>query len=273
MSGVSANLTEAEAAAQRLLDDYALTRPAEIALDDLAYGLGIEVIYRPLTGADAHLVRVGEKGGVTINANIPEIGRQRFALAHELGHWVLHRGRTQVFLCTNENLRDYRSSAEEAEANAFAAALLLPMAMMPPEYERAAPSIAVIAAMAAHFNVTLMAAALRYVSKFAQPVMVVFSREGRIAWWRRNDGLRGHGYFEKAQALSPRAAASAVAATGSPSGEMQPVAWEVWFPHLPRRPDVTWHEQAVRLEHAPIVMTLLWARAEPGAEGTLRADS
>ena len=248
----------AEARAQRLLDEYSVTRPEEIELDDLAYALGIEVSYRPLTGADAHLVRVGNKGGVTINSTISEIGRRRFALAHELGHWQLHEGRTQVFLCTQDNLRDYESSAEEIEANAFAAALLLPMPMMLPEYRRADPSFAVIAALAARFNVTLMAAALRYVSKFKQPVMVVFSREQRIEWWRRNDEQLEGLYFEKAQALSPDSYASTVAETGVASGEMQPVEWEAWFPHLPRRRGTALHEQSMRWEHAPLVMTLLW---------------
>ncbi len=205
-------------------------------------------------------MRVGDKGGVTINAAIPEEGRRRFALAHEPGHWLLHADRTQRFLCWQENLRDYDGSAEDIEANAFAAALLLPRPMMFPAHLAALPSLGLIAAIAARFHVTLMAAALRYVSTLEKPVMVVFSREGKIAWWRRNDDQMKGLYGEKAQALSPRSLASAVAETGQPSGDMQPVEWDVWFPHLAPRSGRTLHEQSVRLEHAPIVMTLWWAK-------------
>lgn len=267
MSDAAPRKPEVEARAQHLLDTYGVTRPGDIELEDLAYALGIEVTYRPLTGADAHLVRVGDKGGGAINSSIPEAGRRRFALAHELGHWLLHADRTQLFLCLQENLRDYDASAEEIEANAFAAALLLPRPMMLPEHLAAAPSLDVIAAIAARFNVTPMAAALRYVSAFDQPVMVIFSREGKIAWWRRHDARMKGLYCEKAQALSPLSCASAVAATGEPSGAMRPVAWEVWFPHLARRSGRALHEQAVRLEHAPIVMTLLWAPTAGEVEG------
>ena len=60
----------AEARAQKLLDRFGLNRPSEIVLEDIAYALGIEITYRSLTGADAHLVRVGNKGGITISERI-----------------------------------------------------------------------------------------------------------------------------------------------------------------------------------------------------------
>ena len=59
---------------------------------------------------------------IYINANDCAV-RQRFTLAHEIGHAVLHEG---------QNLIDYRSNLDtpgdtrEAEANKFAAELLMP---------------------------------------------------------------------------------------------------------------------------------------------------
>ena len=57
--------------------------------------------------------------------------RQRFTIAHELGHWFLHPGRPYTVDSTiRVNRRDDLSSLatdrEEIEANAFAASILMP---------------------------------------------------------------------------------------------------------------------------------------------------
>lgn len=247
----------AEARALKLLDRFGLNRPSEIVLEDIAYALGIEISYCPLTGADAHLVRVGNKGGITIRDSIKERGRQRFAIAHEIGHWELHAGRTQVFLCTNEDMRDYQSSPEEIEANLFASELLMPMRMMLPHFRNMEPSLAVSEAIAAHFDVSLTAATLRYVSKFNLPLMVVFSGQNRVLWWRRNEVQMDYLFCEPGQNLSMDSRAHAVAA-GEPS-DPHPVSvsWDAWFPHLKAR-EGQLREQARRFENYDLVISLLW---------------
>ncbi|WP_308101716.1 ImmA/IrrE family metallo-endopeptidase [Streptomyces sp. S07_1.15] len=67
--------------------------------------------------------------------------RQRFTIAHELGHLLLHPGREVVLdRPVRVNLRDKTSSMatdrEEIEANAFAASLLMPAELMRSELQR-----------------------------------------------------------------------------------------------------------------------------------------
>lgn len=56
--------------------------------------------------------------------------RQRFTVAHEIGHLRLHKGAVIIDNGTRVNYRDERSATatvkEEREANAFGAALLMP---------------------------------------------------------------------------------------------------------------------------------------------------
>ena len=57
--------------------------------------------------------------------------RQRFTLAHELGHFLLHRSASSIFIdASTVFFRDITSSdgskVQEIEANAFAAELLMP---------------------------------------------------------------------------------------------------------------------------------------------------
>ena len=66
--------------------------------------------------------------------------RRRFTIAHELGHWRLHRGSEHAVYCrpsaidAEENApRDPLPMSEE-EANAFAAAVLMPAEMIREQY-------------------------------------------------------------------------------------------------------------------------------------------
>ena len=67
--------------------------------------------------------------------------RRRFTIAHELGHWSLHRESEQPVFCRAASV-DAPSQeqsllpAPEEQANAFAAALLMPARLVEEEYAR-----------------------------------------------------------------------------------------------------------------------------------------
>ena len=65
---------------------------------------------------------------VSIGGHHPN--RQRFSIAHEIGHFVLHEGQTYIDKGYRVQFRDLESGSgtkrEEMDANAFAAALLMP---------------------------------------------------------------------------------------------------------------------------------------------------
>ncbi len=80
------------------------------------------------------LLRGGSKPIVGVNKAHSE-PRQRFTIAHELGHWLLHDGDgLHVDKTFRINFRDKTSSLgtkiEEREANTFAAWLLMPKEML-----------------------------------------------------------------------------------------------------------------------------------------------
>ena len=92
--------------------------------------------------------------------------RKRFSIAHELGHYFQHRGSSKLFI--DVFLRDERSSEgidpQEMDANAFAAALLMPKEAIF-EYLRKYPTDLLdeigIRQMAAHFEVSSQAMIIR----------------------------------------------------------------------------------------------------------------
>jgi len=90
-------------------------------------------------------------GLLTIKEGCPTIGfnalhpvtRQRFTIAHEVGHLVLHRDESDLFIDRGYSkvfFRDERSSEgeyeRELEANAFAASLLMPVRLIEQEISR-----------------------------------------------------------------------------------------------------------------------------------------
>ena len=96
----------------------------------IAVELGVAVAIRPLPSAlSALIVRHGENAAICVNATEFH-GRQRFSIAHELGHFVLHHADHHfieygVSPSVEGESPGYSWEAEQ-HANRFAAELLMP---------------------------------------------------------------------------------------------------------------------------------------------------
>jgi Zn-dependent peptidase ImmA (M78 family) len=123
-----------ESAVQKVLLENGVHAPP-VPVEDIARRLGAEVRYSPYEGELSGMVyRDGERIVVGVNS-LHHPNRQRFTIAHELGHLLLHRGKeVHIDRTFRVNLRDDVSSKavdrEEIEANTFAAELLMPRAML-----------------------------------------------------------------------------------------------------------------------------------------------
>ena len=96
--------------------------PVESIAEDL---LGLEV---ERTEIDVSGMLFPAERRILVNAAEAET-RQRFTIAHELGHWVCQclEGRTEPVYCRAEDVGvDPEAKALEREANVFAAELLMP---------------------------------------------------------------------------------------------------------------------------------------------------
>lgn len=115
----------------RLLASSKVKKPP-VPVDKIAekLGLTIESHHFDKQEFSGVLVREGERAVVGINVS-HHPNRQRFSIAHEVGHYLLHAGdRVFVDRVYNVNLRSSVSSLgtdlEEIEANTFASLLLIP---------------------------------------------------------------------------------------------------------------------------------------------------
>ena len=124
-------MKRAEKQAYKVLRDHSISKPP-VPVEKIATALGASLSYEPFEDKDAisgMLFRDGSRTVIGINSSHGRT-RQRFSIAHELGHLVLHEGKLFVDKVSRINLRDETSSKaidrEEIEANSFAAALLMP---------------------------------------------------------------------------------------------------------------------------------------------------
>lgn len=117
-----------------LLQRHHATFPP-IQVEAMAWNEGIQVARTVSQGEESgFLLRDSQRTLIGLNAsNSPN--RQRFTIAHELGHWLLHKGKPLIVdhavrINKRNNLSSTATDREEIEANAFAAALLMPAAML-----------------------------------------------------------------------------------------------------------------------------------------------
>lgn len=124
-----------EQMASDLLDRHGV-KTAPIPVEQIAEDEGIEVVRVAADWNESgFLMREADRSPVIgINRkNAPK--RQRFTIAHELGHWRLHEGKPlivdqSVMVNKRDGISSQASDLEEIQANQFAAALLMPATMV-----------------------------------------------------------------------------------------------------------------------------------------------
>jgi Zn-dependent peptidase ImmA (M78 family) len=144
-------------------------RSAPVPIVRIAHGAGAIVQYhqfnKEISGV---LVREPGRAVIGVESNQPET-RQRFTIAHELGHFLLHEGdQVHVDRQFRLNYRSAKSSTaedvEEIEANAFAAAILMPERLLRVDAGRLQFDIEdeeAVRELAIRYNVSTQAMAIR----------------------------------------------------------------------------------------------------------------
>jgi hypothetical protein len=252
MSSTPPNDIKAKAAAYKLTQRFGIRHPKAICLEDIAMARKVLVLPAPLEGCEARLTRKGSSGIIRVRAGEDQVGRRRFSIAHELGHWEMHDS-SQWYACTAANLRDYRVSPEEREANVFASELLMPRFLAEPLLQKPEPTLALAKQAAAEFNVSLTAAAIRMLHLSRHEAVLVCSKNKEILWWviaRDRFGV----WFKSKQHLHPESIACCLENGESITG-VQEVEPDVWFPNSSVFFGVS--EESERFHRLGMTLTLL----------------
>lgn len=160
------------------------------------------VLGNVLPGFDGALVRADEgrgSWGILYNTDVSSPGRVNFTLAHEFGHYLLHREEhPSGFQCNQQDIvrwdSDYR--VLEREANTFASGLLMPLDDFRRQIEPNSDiDLDLISHCADRYRVSLIASVLRWLDYTEKRAVLVVSRDGFILWSRSSRRALRSGAF------------------------------------------------------------------------------
>ena len=169
---------------QLLQDENLLELPVDLEALAQTHGIFIQKMDSAEEGVSGMLLRHGDTFGILYSTRIPNIGFQRFSIAHELGHYFIDGHLDQIPFDGN-NMHSSRagfvsSDHYEREADHFAAGLLMPTTPVRGVIDRASEGLCGIEAVQQKANASLIAAAIRYIGLTDVAAAIIVSRNGRV---------------------------------------------------------------------------------------------
>lgn len=219
-------------------------------------------------GYEACLIRVpGGGGGIMIAAG-QDLGRRRFSIAHELGHYHIpsHAEVGMALYCADADLRmrSYDARQREWEANDFATELLMPFRLYSQDAAKLDPTFDSVRRLAAPemYDVSLTAAAWRLVETTRQMCAMVVAVNGSVQWVVRSDTW-AFPLAERRRPLPAGSIAHAVAGGEQPQLGAEEVDPSIWLTSADGRvrphENVTLFESTHAVTRLGQVVSLLWA--------------
>lgn len=171
-----------------------------VPIEELAHQLDIAKIQTLTTdGFEGGLITDENRtfGAILVKEGVHR-KRRRFTIGHELGHFlnVHHKpAEKDQFLCDRAAMRQWdmktqqKAQKMEAEANRFAALLLMPPPLLRPIIDgKRYPSLQTVLELHEHFDVSKEAAARAYAEYNAESIAVVIAKDGHfVRSYRKKD--------------------------------------------------------------------------------------
>lgn len=213
---------------ERLLQRFGVERPDEIDVEAIAWSLGAKVKYRELHSCEARIVGREDRAIITVDTRVTP-RRQRFSMAHELGHWHHHRGR--CLICRAEDIGTGRRQATDPErvANDYASDLLLPRYLLDPILRGVRkPDLKAVREIASAFNASLTATLIKIVEADRYPMMMVCHGAGGRRWFQASASVPSR-WFPR-EDLDPESCAFALLyGSSQEEGFPRRIGADAWF--------------------------------------------
>ena len=214
--------------AERILMGLGIERPDQIDLEAIAWASGAVVKYRPLDECEAMIVGAERRAIITVNSKALPV-RQRFSLAHEIGHWHHHRGR--VLICGAADIGNpaHRALDPETQADQFASDLILPNYIIRPRIAQMKKlSLSGAREIADEFNASVTATLLKLADADYFPIVVVCHDRRRRRWFRRAPMVPGW-WFPKDDLDAESFAFEMLFGGGAESSYPRKIGADAWF--------------------------------------------
>lgn len=162
------------------------------------YGKGVKIIKPPM----ASLIKSSEgmlvcnpkdksEWGIFVNEDV-SLERQRFTIAHELGHFVLHRAKRLTFNCDKAavHLSLDDAGAIEREADEFASNLLMPGDVLRDSITNKKIDLHLLSDLAKAFGVSFEALCIRFIRYTEKRAILLHWDNGFLKYeWRSRSAV------------------------------------------------------------------------------------
>jgi Zn-dependent peptidase ImmA (M78 family) len=195
-------MSKAISAVKQIYDECGITDPLQLPIEVIINSKNIIIKEEQIDGAEGRILMNENSGIITVNSSIDYLPKKRFILAHELGHFELHRHIKKGFSDNDETLNhayQINFNAEEVEANEFAAEFLMPTNLFYSECKGKVFNHKVIEHLANRFQVSKTAAILKFVKKNNgnHPVFIVCCQDNKMKWFKKSDDWRYYSLFNR----------------------------------------------------------------------------
>jgi len=242
--------------ANEVLGKFLVQAPEEINLETIVWLTGkLRIEYGDLDTAEGRLTASTHGGMIRVKSSISNEGRRRFIIAHELGHFCLHKAKSAYDIA--EDFRTWDEGSKETEANVFAGELLLPERLLTPLLPTLPPSLKAIDSLADKFRTSNLATGVQYVTYIMEPCALIVSKGDSVSWVRKSKGFE---YFIPRGQKVPSCSAAGEILSGKSAdtnGMVKTPAW-VWLPDIHKNSRAMIMEDSRHIEAYQMVMTLLW---------------
>jgi hypothetical protein len=224
----------------------------------------IEALDIPLDQFEGALLKngTGKKWGIAYSAHIREEGKVNFTLAHEWGHYLLHR-KLEPVLCTQDDLRDFAGADRpavniEQQANEFASYLLMPIDDFRAQLPIGPLSMELIVHCAARYGTSLAASAIKLMEFINRPMLCIVAERGTVRWARSSRPALAKGLRVARGTPIPPGSLTFACSTGSSTTDLKGRSWwsDSWRQHF-EAAEMTVHESAVVQSHYGTAFSLL----------------
>lgn len=173
---------------------------------------------------------------ILYNSEVNSEGRKRFTVAHEFGHYLLHRHQQDSFECGDDDIETGDGKQNiETEADLFASTLLMPLDDFRRQIDGQSVNFDLLGQCADRYGVSLTAAALRWTEIAEKRVVLIASRDDHMLWAKANQAaFKSGAYFatRKRTIELPRGAL-AHSFNSESTTQTQSTEARCWFPREP----------------------------------------
>jgi hypothetical protein len=253
----AAGIKHARHVARALVRRFGVEAARHVFVEGFAMRLGVEIAVGTLDGATAQLtVRSGESARISLSDRLTNPSIRRFAIGHELGHYVLQHPSQALSEPCDVTWRGHLPADGrdfEAEANAFSAEILMPEHIARPMCEVNTASLEPALQIAHRFGMSLQASAIRFTALTRLRCAAVRSDRGAVTWAAPSATFNAT--IVPGRPIDDRSAVGQYFSTGELRSWVLSVPAAAW---LETSAEVAILEHSVRCPDSGSVLTMLW---------------